>query len=55
MTPPGTSLRGVRDSATVLLFSSIFPAFISFISFMDFGPFSLSEMQKSLDEDDGYL
>lgn len=42
MTPPGISLRGSRDSESVVLFSSILPALISFISLMDLGPFSLS-------------
>lgn len=42
MIPPGTSLTGDRDSASVLSFSSIFPALISFTSFIVFGPFTSS-------------
>lgn len=42
MTPPGISLTGDRDSARVLLFSNIFPAFMSFNSFIVLGPFSFS-------------
>lgn len=42
MTPPGSSPTRSLDSASVLLFSSIFPALISFMSLIVFGPFSLS-------------
>ncbi len=44
MTQPGSSPTGTLDSASVLLFSNIFPAFISFISLIDFGPFAFSAL-----------
>lgn len=42
MRPPGSSPTGSLESASVLLFSSIFPALISFKSFIVLGPFSFS-------------
>uniref|UniRef100_A0A453R5L9 Uncharacterized protein n=1 Tax=Aegilops tauschii subsp. strangulata TaxID=200361 RepID=A0A453R5L9_AEGTS len=42
ITPPGTSPTGTRDSARVLLFSSILPALMSFTSLRVFGIMSLS-------------
>lgn len=42
MTLSESSPTGSLDSASVLLFSSIFPALISFTSFTVLGPFSLS-------------
>ncbi len=39
-TQPGSSPTNTLDSASVLLFSKILPAFISFMSLIDFGPFS---------------
>jgi hypothetical protein len=51
ITPPGSSLTATLDSARVLSFSRIFPAFINFMSFVVFGPFSLPakniRMQKN--------
>jgi hypothetical protein len=40
ITQPGSSPTGTLDSASVLVFSNIFPAFISFMSLTDLGPFS---------------
>jgi len=51
ITPPGSSPTATLDSARVLSFSRIFPAFINFMSFVVFGPFSLPakniRMQKN--------
>lgn len=47
ITPPGSSSIGNLDSASVRLFSSIFPPFISFKSFIVFGAFVLSVHNKS--------
>jgi hypothetical protein len=46
---PGSSQTGSLDSASVLLFSSIFPALMSFISFTVFGVFSLSVKQRNIE------
>lgn len=45
MTPPGSSM-GSLDSASVLLFSNILPAFISFKSFTVLGQISMSAERK---------
>lgn len=47
MTPPGSSTTGSLESAIVLLFSSIFPAWMSCKLFTTFGPFSLSTKMKA--------
>lgn len=42
ITHPGISPNGTRESARVLLFSKILPAFINLRSLIDFGPFCFS-------------
>jgi len=48
ITHPGISPSSTRESARVLLFSKILPAFINLRSLIDFGPFCFSaQTQKS--------